>query len=70
MLNTTHSTLVFKTKDLSNKLIYAKVENWKYSIVLGTHKNWMIMDFINDVTDDVDYEYICQTILDVSDSNM
>ena len=38
--------------------------------MLWLHKNWIIINFIDDETDDVDYKHINKTILDVSATNI
>ena len=52
--NTNESYLVFKNKYSYNKMIYESVTNWKYSHILGIYNNLIIMNFINDKTDNIE----------------
>ena len=43
---------------------YGWAYNFKYSLIIGSHNNWVIINYIDYRTDIVDYEYINRTILD------
>ena len=47
-----------KIKDASNHLRYGRVYYCKYSLILGYHNTWIIMKFLDDVTDKLEYEHI------------
>ena len=63
---TTKSSLPgdYKTKDACNQLIYRIVYNYKYFLIIGSHNNWVIMNFIDYGTDNVDYKYMNRAIFD------
>ena len=48
--NKTISFLGFKIKDKFNQPRYGKVYNSKYSQMIGCHNEYIVMDFIADVT--------------------
>ena len=51
-------------KEEFNHPRYGRVYNCKYSIILGSWKNYIIINFLNDGTDNVEYECINLTIVD------
>ena len=50
-------------KDTRNQTKYRKVYDCKYSLVIGSHNNWIIINFLGYGTDNVEYEFIDRTIL-------
>ena len=51
-------------------MIYESVTNLKYSHILGIYNNWIIMNFINDGTDNIEYEHINLSIINGIISNI
>ena len=51
-------------KEACNQPIYGRVYNCKYSLIIGSHNNCIIMNFLDIGTDNVEYEYINITIFD------
>ena len=43
---------------------------WNYSLILGSRNDLIIINFIDDGTDDMEYKHINITILDVHFANM
>ena len=59
-----------KSKGACNQPIYGRVSYCKYFIIFGYHNNWIIMNFIDDGADEVEYEHINRNILDDNVNNM
>ena len=57
------------TKEAYIQPRYGKVNNFKYSKILGSHNNWVIMKFLDDGSDNVEYECINRNILDDNVTN-
>ena len=47
-----------KIKYACNKTRYGRVYDCNYYLIIGSQNNWIIMDFLNDGTDEVEYEQI------------
>ena len=55
--------LNYKTKDSCNQPRYDRVRYFKCSLIIGFHNNWIIINFFDVITDEVEYEYINITII-------
>ena len=64
------SFLGLKIKEAVNQPIYGRLHHFKYSQIPGCRNNWIIMDFVDDGTDEEDYEHIIGTIIDGNVMNM
>ena len=60
----------YKIKDACYQPIYGRVYYCKCYIILGSHNNWIIMNFIDYVADEVYYEQTNTTILDGNVTSM
>ena len=52
------------TEEAFKQKIYCRVYNCTYFLIIGSPNNWIILNFIDDGTDNVDYKCVNQTILD------
>ena len=46
-----------------NKPRYGRVYNFKYYLIIGFNNNWAMMNFLDDGTNNVDYEWNNRTII-------
>ena len=53
-----------KIKEALNQPRYGRFYSYKYSQILGCRNNWLLMNFLDDGTDEEYYEKINRTILD------
>ena len=69
---TTHIYLPWDTKieDACNKPRHGRVFNWNSYLIIGSHNNCIIMNFIDDWIGGVRYEHTNRTILGVNFTNM
>ena len=56
-------------REAFNHPIYGRVYNCKYSIIIDYHNNWIVMNFLDDGSGNVEYECINITILDANITN-
>ena len=54
----------YKIKDECNYPRYGRVYDWKLSLILGYHNNWIIIYFLDDITGSVEYKCMNITIID------
>ena len=54
----------YTIKEACNYPRYGRVYNCKYSITLSSENNWIILKFLDDGTDNVEYDKIYRTIID------
>ena len=59
-----------KIQETVNQPRHGKIYNWKYSQILGCHNNWIIMNSLDDVTNEEIYKHINWNILDGNVMNM
>ena len=54
---------VSKIEEAVNHPKYGRLYHCKYSQILGCHNNWIIINYVEDRTDEEIYKHINQTIL-------
>ena len=54
----------YKIKYARNQPRYERVYDCKYSLIIGSHNNWIIINFIDDGTYEREYDHINIKILD------
>ena len=63
-------TWYYTIKEAYNQQIYGIVYNCKYSLILGSHNNWVIMNFRDYGTDNVYYEFMNINIIEGNVMNL